>query len=77
MTFFIYLWVILPSWFRIRIQQLKLLRIHADPDPDELVIRKLGYEQRYIEIAPRFSVANSKSEFEELLITKGGVSREG
>jgi pimeloyl-ACP methyl ester carboxylesterase len=24
----------LPSWIRIRIQQLKLMRIHADPDPD-------------------------------------------
>jgi hypothetical protein len=23
----------LPSWIRIRIQQLKLMRIHADPDP--------------------------------------------
>ncbi len=23
-----------PSWIRIRIQQLKLMQIHADPDPD-------------------------------------------
>jgi hypothetical protein len=23
----------LPSWIRIRIQQFKLMRIHADPDP--------------------------------------------
>jgi hypothetical protein len=24
----------LPTWIRIRIQQLKLMRIHVDPDPD-------------------------------------------
>ncbi len=29
--------------------------------------------QRYREIAPLFSVANSKQEFQALLITKGGV----
>jgi hypothetical protein len=27
----LYLWVLFPSW--IRIQQLKLMRIHADRDP--------------------------------------------
>jgi hypothetical protein len=35
MTFlyiFLFLWVILPSWIRIRIQQLKLMQIHEDLD---------------------------------------------
>ncbi len=32
--FFYFLGSFLPSWIRIRIQQLKLMRIHADPDPD-------------------------------------------
>ena len=27
----------LPSWIRIRIQQLKLMRIHADPDPQPCI----------------------------------------
>jgi hypothetical protein len=42
----------------------------------KLGITKLGYEQRYREIAPLFSVANSKQELQALpvLITKGGVS---
>jgi hypothetical protein len=33
-TFFYFCGSFLPSWIRIRIQQLKLMRIHADPDPD-------------------------------------------
>jgi hypothetical protein len=31
------------------------------------------FSQRHREIAPLFSVANSKQEFQALLITKGGV----
>jgi hypothetical protein len=34
MIFFYFCGSFLPSWIRIRIQQLKLMRIHADPDPD-------------------------------------------
>jgi hypothetical protein len=36
--FFLYLWVLLPSWIRIRIQQLKLMRIQVDPDPQPWTI---------------------------------------
>ncbi len=31
LSFFLFFWVIFPSWIRIR--KLKLMRIHADPDP--------------------------------------------
>jgi hypothetical protein len=34
LDFFLFCGSFLPSWIRIRIQQLKLMRIHADPDPD-------------------------------------------
>ncbi len=35
LSFFLFFWdIFLPSWIRIRIQQLKLKRIHADPDTD-------------------------------------------
>jgi hypothetical protein len=34
LSFFLLFGVILPSWIRIRIQQLKLMRIHADLDPE-------------------------------------------
>ncbi len=37
------------------------------------MVSLLGVLQRYREIAPLFSVANSKQEFEALLITKGDV----
>ncbi len=33
LTFFYFCGSFLPSWIWIRIQQLKLMRIHADPDP--------------------------------------------
>jgi hypothetical protein len=33
LTFFYFSGSFFPSWIRIRIQQLKLMRIHADPDP--------------------------------------------
>jgi hypothetical protein len=32
--FFYFCGSFLPSWIRIRIQQIKLMRIHADPDTD-------------------------------------------
>jgi hypothetical protein len=34
LSFFLFFGSFFPSWIRIRIQQLKLMRIHADPDTD-------------------------------------------